>query len=131
MASRTSGGWFSVGTIKYATGIDILSPLIQLAVGDEPDLSYLVATKNLSAAQRYWISRDSGVFKSYKNHNTIETLNHVSQFDLFFPSIGTKLSKARSHSDRYAQVICVSQNIRGAITMAENVIKNIEVIYEE
>ena len=130
MASRTSGGWFSVGTIKYATGIDILPPLLQSAVGDKPDLDYLIATKKLFAAQRYWISKENGIFKSVKNNNSKDCLNNTSQFDLFFPTKGTQLSKARCHADRYAQVICVSKNIQDAISMAENVIQKIKVTYE-
>jgi len=130
MASRTSGGWFSVGTIKYATGIDILTPLIQACVGDEPNLDCLVATKNLSAAQRYWISKEKGIFKSVQNNNTPQFLSNMSQFDVFFPPEGLKMIKAKSHSDRYAQVICTSNNIQDAISAAEGVINNLKVTYE-
>jgi biotin carboxylase len=130
MASRTSGGWFSVGTIKYATGIDILTPLLQSAVGDIPNLECLSATKKLAAAQRYWISKEQGILKSVVNNNSPKSLDNISQFDIFFPPLGTEIIKAKSHADRYAQTICVSSNLEEAVLTAEETIKKIEVTYE-
>ncbi len=55
MAARTSGGWFGAGSIPLATGANMLKPLIQMAVGMEPDLAALTHTRNLGCAQRYVI----------------------------------------------------------------------------
>lgn len=127
MAARTSGGWFSAGSIKYATGIDNLTPLLEMAVGEKPNLSLLKPKYNKFCAQRYWISRETGTFQGMKDLNNSEDMDGVVMFEKFFPNTGTKMKKAESHSDRFAQVIVVGNNIDEVKLSAKNVIRNLKV----
>jgi len=127
MASRTSGGWFGAGSIPKATGVNPLKPLLQMAVGDRPDLEALESTRMLGCAQRYWIPRGDAIFHSASNLKEIENMLGVEMFNAFFPPSGTRLIKAHHHAQRYAQVICTGPNRDEAIARAEAAISAIQV----
>jgi biotin carboxylase len=125
MACRTSGGWFSAGSIPAATGVDALKPLLQMSMGEEPDINALTPTRQLGCAQRYWIPTRSSIFYSAIGLDKIRDLDGVEAFDTFFPDPGTRLEKARHHAQRYAQVICTAQDRSVAIARAEAAIQSI------
>jgi biotin carboxylase len=127
MASRTSGGWFGAGSIPKATGVNPLKPLLQMSVGDEPDLDALSSKWMLGCAQRYWIPRRSYTFLAASNLEIIPNMPGVEMFDTFFPPIGTRLNKAEHHAQRYAQVICTGNDREEAIKRAESAIKAIKI----
>jgi biotin carboxylase len=127
MASRTSGGWFAAGSIPKATGINPLKPLLQMSVGDEPDLGALSSKWMLGCAQRYWIPKNSCTFLSSSNLEQIPLMPGVEIFDSFFPDSGTKLDKAQNHAQRYAHVICTGHNREEAINRANSAINAINV----
>ena len=127
MASRTSGGWFSAGSIRIATGVNALKPLIQISVGEEPDLEQLRPSKNLNCAQRYWIPKQNSIFHSVSGLELINSMPGVEMFQSFFPEQGAIFEKARNHSHRYAHVICTGETREEAILRAENAIAAIQV----
>lgn len=127
MAARTSGGWFSAGSIPIATGINALRPLLQMSMGDTPNLESLVPTKLLCCAQRYWIPKRNSILKHVSNLNTIKELTGVQMFNAFFPPEGTRLHKCENHSQRCAQVICTAQTLQEAISSANYAIQSIKV----
>lgn len=127
MASRTSGGWFGAGSIPFATGVDPLKPLLQMSVGDEPDLDALLGKWRLGCAQRYWIPRENGILNSISGIDVARNSLGVQMFDTFFPDIGSKFSKAQNHSQRYAQVICTGETREEAMQRADSAIKSINV----
>lgn len=55
MAARTSGGRFCADMVPLATGVQILKPLIQMAVGDPVDLRDLEPSAARGAAQRFFL----------------------------------------------------------------------------
>ena len=127
MASRTSGGWFGAGSIPLATGVNPLRPLLQMFMGEEPDLTLLQPTRNLGCAQRYWIPTDSFAFQAAHGLNDVLQMPGVKMFDAFFPPKGTNIEKARHHAQRYAQVICTADTRDEAIRYAEDAIAAIQV----
>lgn len=127
MACRTSGGWFGAGSIPAATGINPMKPLLQTAMGEEPDLNSLEPTKHLGCAQRYWIPQENAIFQSASGLQKIAQLPGVAMFDHFFPSKETKIEKARHHAQRFAQVICIGASREEAILFAETAIDAIEI----
>lgn len=127
MASRTSGGWFGAGSIPLATGVNPLKPLLQMSMGEQPDLNELIPTKSLGCAQRYWIPKEKTKFHSASGLDNVHQMPGVQMFNTFFPPPGTLLEKARHHAQRYAQVICIGDNRSEAIHRAESAIQSIRV----
>ena len=127
MACRTSGGWFGAGSIPAATGVNPIKPLLQMAMGEEPDLASLIPTKQLGCAQRYWIPQQAAIFEVASGFEKVAQLPGVVMFNHFFPITGTRLEKARHHAQRYAQVICTGVTREEAVARAEAAIAAIDV----
>lgn len=127
MASRTSGGWFGAGSIPIATGVNPLKPLLQMCMGEKPDLGALKPSRNLGCAQRYWIPQHSSVFHSASGFDEVLQMPGVEMFNAFFPPSEMKLEKARHHAQRYAQVICTASSREEAIRCADDAIAAIQV----
>jgi len=127
MACRTSGGWFGAGSIPKATGVNALKPLLQMAVGDEPDLAALSPKYELGCAQRYWIPKAPQVFRAADGFEAVRAMDGVQMFNDFFPPPGTRLEKAHHHAQRHAQVICTAPTREEAIARAEAAIAAIHV----
>jgi biotin carboxylase len=122
MASRTSGGWFSVGCITSATGVDPLTPLIQMHVGDSPDLSKLEPTRSLACAQRYLFPNSIGVLTGIVRD---EWQDYPTMDNLTLPRIGDWIGPVVDHSKRFGSVICVDQDLSSAIVKCEQLIASI------
>lgn len=127
MASRTSGGWFGAGSIPKATGINALRPLLQMSMGETPDLDLLTPTKQLGCAQRYWIPKQRAFFSGVSNLDNIKQMEGVKMFNSFFPPMGTIMEKATHNAQRYAQVICTAPTRELAIELAVSAIDAINV----
>ena len=128
MACRTSGGWFGAGSIPIATGVDALTPLLQMSVSDEPDMSLLEPTMMSGCAQRYWIPEKDLRLQAISGLDCVPSMPGVKMFEVFFPAIGSRITKAQSHSDRYAHVICVGCDRSEAVFNAENAISQIRTV---
>lgn len=127
MASRTSGGWFGAGSIPIATGVNPLKPLLQMSMGEEPDLDALKPTRLMGCAQRYWIPQQDAIFHSATGFEEVKAMPGVKMFNAFFPDSGTRLEKAHHHAQRYAQVICAGATREEAMNRAEAAIRAIRV----
>ena len=121
MASRTSGGWFSVGCITAATGVDPLIPLIQMHVGDAPDLSKLQSTKSFACAQRYLFPNAVGVLKNIFQE---EWQDSPTLDKLVLPKIGDWIGPVVDHSKRFGSVICVDEDLSSAVARCERLISS-------
>jgi biotin carboxylase len=130
MACRTSGGWFGAGSIPAATGVNAIKPLLQMAVGDAPDIDALTPRQQLGCAQRYWIPQGDAVFRAAGNFDAVRAMPGVQMFNTFFPTPGTRLHKAQNHAQRHAQVICTAATREEAIARAEAAIAAIDVVLE-
>lgn len=127
MAARTSGGWFGAGSIPAATGCNMLKPLIQMAVGDAPDLGALKPTRNLGCAQRYVIPVQEGVVTKITGCKEALKKEGVVMSELFLPKIGDYIHLAKSHSDRFGQIICTAKTREDAIKSCESAVSKIKI----
>lgn len=131
MAARTSGGWFGAGSIPAATGVNMLKPLLQMAVGDEPDLDSLKPTRNLGCAQRYIIPTGSGVVRSITGVEEAQAMPGVVMSTMFLPKIGSTLRRATNHAERYGQIICTGSTREEAMRRCEDAISKIRIELNE
>lgn len=127
MAARTSGGWFGAGSIPVATGVNMLKPLLQMAVGDKPEIELLRSTRNLFCAQRYLIPRESGEVISVSGVEEAACMPGVEMFTSFLPQVGDRIVRSTNHAQRYAQVICTGATIEEAIRRCKNAIAQIKI----
>ena len=127
MAVRTSGGWFGAGSIPAATGCNMLKPLIQMAVGDVPDLEALKPTRNLGCAQRYIIPVQEGVVTKIIGYKEALNEEGIAMSELFLPKIGDYIHLAKSHSDRFGQIICTAKTREDAIKSCESAVSKIKI----
>jgi len=127
MAARTSGGWFGAGSIPIATGSDMLKPLIQMAVGDVPDLGALEPTRMLGCAQRYIIPTAEGIVDKITGIEDALESPGVAMHALFLPKSGTRIRRATNHAERYGQIICTGDTREQAMERCETAIAKIQI----
>ncbi len=127
MAARTSGGWFGAGSIPAATGCNMLKPLLQMSVGDEPDLEALKSTRNLGCAQRYIIPANNGVVTRVSGCEEASKISGVVMSEFFLPMVGETINTATSHADRFGQIICTAKTRSAAIKCCESAILKIKI----
>jgi biotin carboxylase len=130
MACRTSGGWFGAGSIPIATGGNMLRPLLQMAVGDDPDLAALKHQRQLPCAQRYWIPEEAGVVRAISGLEAAAASPGVAMFTPFPPKVGTTIQKARNNAERFAQVICTGETLDDAIANCQRSLCHIRIEVE-
>jgi biotin carboxylase len=130
MACRTSGGWFSAGSISFATGINPLKFLIQQAVGIAPDFSLLEPKMNNGACQRYVIPAQSGRVISVSGAEEAAESPGVVFSNLRLPSEGDYIKKSRNHSERFGSIIVIGNDREDAITKCEKAISLVKIQVE-
>jgi len=130
MAARTSGGWFGAGSIPAATGCNALVPLIQMSVGDNPELDFLKPIKNLGCAQRYVIPKIKGKVIDVSGDNFAKNSEGVVMSDFFLPKVGEIIKPAESHADRFGQLICTAATRDEAIHLCESAISKVKIVVD-
>lgn len=130
MAARTSGGWFGAGSIPIATGTNMLKPLLQMAVGEQPDLAALNPIRNLGCAQRYLIPVEEGIVTQVTGVKEALQMPGVAMYSMFLPRVGTRIAKATNHAERYGQIICTAATREQAIERCEAAIARITIHLE-
>lgn len=130
MAARTSGGWFGAGSIPAATGVNMLKPLLQMAVGDQPDFDSLKSSRSLGCAQRYIIPDQSGVVRAILGIEEALAMPGVAMSSMFLPKIGSVIRKATNHAERFGQIICTGETRDQAIQRCEEAIGKIRIVLD-
>ena len=127
MAARTSGGWFSAGSIRVATGINVLKPLLQMTVGLSPDLDEIKPKYDLGCAQRYIIPIEQGVITNISGMDEAINSTGVQMYNFFMPKVGDRIKKSTNHSERFGQIICSGASREEAIQRCETAISKIKI----
>lgn len=129
MAARSSGGWFGFGSIPIATGVDPLSALIELAIEGSFDAQHLAARRQLSCSQRYLIPVKDGWFGSLDGVGDALTTPGLKLMTTMTPPANTWTTRAQSHADRFAQVVCIGNSRRQARARAASAISRLSIHY--
>lgn len=129
MAVRTSGGWFAGGTVPLATGVNILKPLLQMAVGLPVDERDFLPKFHRSACQRYVIPTQDGKFVRLDGVAKARRMPGVKMLDIFHrPLQGETVRKSKNNTERFGHLIAVGQDIDEATRRCEQAIKQIKII---
>lgn len=126
MAVRTSGGRFCDTVVPLSSGVNILYPLIQLALGLKPDMTYLQAKRHAGISQRFILLAAGTKLRQVKNLQA--SLLDPSVIGYWFREDIYNLEKApeiRSHRDRLGYVICAGETQAEADEKARRLVEEI------
>lgn len=119
MAGRTSGGRFADCVVPHATGVNILYPLIQMAMGDTPDTSYLKPRWHSGVSQRFFFPPPEKVLAALPDVTLLK--QHPGVIDVWINRHflnGEPLPQVRCHGDRLGYVICAGESREAADKLA-------------
>lgn len=129
MAARTSAGWFAAGTVPLATGVNILKPLIQMAVGLPIDEKDLQPKFHRAACQRYIIPTQEGKFVRLEGVAKARRMPGVKKLDIFHrPLRGKMVIKSKNNAERIGHLIAVGRDIDEATQRCERAIRQIKIV---
>lgn len=99
MAARLSGGHMSSGLIPVSSGVNIVETMIDISVGNEPDLAKLTPKWRKGAALRY-LFPTPGIWKGIKGLEEVMRQPWLKALDLYY-SFGDYVPKPPSHAERF------------------------------
>ncbi len=119
MAGRTSGGRFCDFVTPHATGVNILPPLIQMALGDAPDMHFLTPSHNRGVSQRFLFPPEGHQITADPDVAVLRERARVIEAVLD-PSLqkGAHTKAVRCHGDRAGYVICEGETREEADRLA-------------
>lgn len=107
MAARTSGGRFADTVVPLSTGVHILYPLIELAMGEAFSRDWLKPTRDAGVSQRFFLHDGPCRVRRWPAIRELVSrpgVAHVKLDEKLFRS--GELPRIRSHRDRLGYVIC-------------------------
>lgn len=131
MAGRTSGGRFCDKVVPSAIGVNILYPLIQMAMGDTPDTSYLKPRWRVGMSQRFFFPTPGRIIaKAPLATMTTQKPGVVGQWLNRKWLNGEPLPEVRCHGDRLGYVLCTGPTREEADALALSITRNDPFVYE-
>lgn len=129
MAVRTSGGWFAGGTVPLATGVNILKPLLQMAVGLPVDERDFFPKFHRAACQRYVIPSQDGKFVRLEGVAKARRMPGVAMLNIFHrPLPGETVRKSKNNTERFGHLIAIGRDIDEATRRCEQAIRQIKIV---
>lgn len=120
IGARLGGDFISTELVHLSTGIDMVGAAIQVALGEEPDLTPKHAPQGV--AIRYFTPRP-GVLKSI-DFSKCHIDSSVYQLEVY-KKPGDIISEVTSSLDRSGHVITIGKNVEDAVAYADNIISSI------
>lgn len=125
MAGRTSGGRFCDKVVPSATGVNILYPLIQMAMGDAPDRSYLQPRWNVGVSQRFYFPPPGHTIVAAPEATlTTQRPGVLAQWFNRHLLAGAPLPAVCCHGDRLGYAICTAPTREQADALALSVTRS-------
>ena len=119
MASRTSGGRFADFVTPLQCGVNILYSLLQIAMGDEVDISTLQEKWNMGVSQRFIFPKPGDSVSQIPRAEILRYREGVEDIVFSNDFLKTRLQNAvTSHQKRAGYVICRQQDRISADRMA-------------
>jgi len=107
MAGRTSGGRFADTVVPLGTGVNILYPLIEMAMGDDFSRDWFEPTRNRGVSQRFFLHPRAGRVQRWPDLKRAVGRAGVSDWRIEASYIrGGTLPAIESHRDRFGYIIC-------------------------
>jgi biotin carboxylase len=127
MAARTSGGRFCSVKVPLSTGINILRPLILMAVGVTPDLNDLKHKFIKGIAERF-IFPEPGKIVDIKGIDEARKMEGVDKIHMDRDvKIGGKIKRVTDHTMRKGYVMAIGKTRDQAVKRAEDAVRMIKI----
>lgn len=126
MAARTSGGRFADTVVPRATGVNILYPLIQMAMNERPDESFLKQRWSRGVSQRFFFPPPNRTLAAAPGLVLCSQTPGV--LDVWFNRKllnGQPIPEVRCHGDRAGYVICTGETQAEADALALSLTRSI------
>jgi biotin carboxylase len=124
IAARLSGGNFCYDKVPWATGVDIVDILIDMAVGNPVDVARFTPTKDLASSQRYFFPKP-GILKEVRGAAEASTVPHIRKIDIWVQP-GEEIASLENHPSRVGYVISVAPTRAQAVAAAEEAVNKVE-----
>jgi biotin carboxylase len=126
IAARLSGGNFCYDKVPWATGVDIVDILIDMAVGNPVDVARFVPSRNLATAQRYFFPA-AGTLCEVQGVAAAKQVEHIRKIDIWARP-GDQIASLENHPSRVGYVISVAPTRSEAVAAAEQAVREVRFI---
>ncbi|MGH6827762.1 MAG: phosphoribosylglycinamide synthetase, partial [Rhizomicrobium sp.] len=126
IAARLSGGNFCYDKVPWATGVDIVDILIDMAVDNPVDHARFNPTRNRAASQRYFFP-PPGRVRTIRGIEAAQAMPHVRKVDVWVRP-GEEIASLQNHPSRVGYVISVAPKREEAVAAAEQAVKLVEFV---
>lgn len=119
MAARTSGGRFADTVVPLGTGVQILYPLIELAMGDSLTRDWFTPSRDVGVSQRFFLHESACEVSHWPPIRQLVGRPGVSEWRVSEPMFASGvLPDVQSHRDRLGYVICTGATREEADALA-------------
>ncbi len=125
IAARLSGGWFCTDEIPLSTGVNIVKTMMQISLGEEPDLDDLLPKYHRGVALRY-LFPPPGRVKSISGIDIVERIDWVKKMGIFIKP-GDVIEPVTDHTKRAGFVITIGETREMTVRRAEEAIQMIKI----
>lgn len=126
LAARLSGNYFATHHIPMAYGIDIVSAMIKISLGDEINESTILPKHKKYLSARYFFP-NQGKIEEVKGLDKVKSLDYVKMLEIFHKKDELQ-PKIEGHVDRAGIVTCEGMNYNDSIKKTENAVREIKFI---
>ncbi|MEM9177498.1 MAG: ATP-grasp domain-containing protein [Myxococcota bacterium] len=110
MAARTSGGRFADTVVPLGTGVNILYPLIELAMGDAFSRDWFTPDRAVGVSQRFFLHDAPGTVRRWPALRALVAKPWVCAWSIDTDRFRTgHLPRITSHRERLGYVICTGE----------------------
>ena len=128
LAARLSGNYFATHHIPMAYGVDIVSTVIKISLGNDIDESIVLPKHKRYLTARYFFPKQ-GKIKQIKGLDKIKSLDYVKMLEIFRKRDELQ-PKIEAHAHRAGTITCEGENYSNAISNAEKSVNEIKFIVE-
>ncbi len=121
IAARLSGGNFCYDKVPWATGVDIVDILIDMAVGNPVDVARFTPTKSLATSQRYFFP-PQGEIAVIEGAEEAGRMPHIRKVDIWAKP-GDTVTALENHPSRVGYVISLGPTRAEAVDAASAAVK--------
>ena len=126
LAARLSGNYLATHHIPMAYGVDVVSTMIKISLGNEMNKSTILPKHKKYLAVRYFFPKQ-GKIKEIKGLDKVKSLDYVKMLEIFRKK-GEFQSKIEGHVDRAGTIICEGLNYDDSIKKVVNAIQEIKFV---
>ena len=123
IGARLGGDFISTELVHLSTGIDMVGAAIDVSLGIEPSFE---PTESIQGVCIRYFCPSAGILKDIKN---LELLKIPQVYDAkIYRNIGDEIPVVKSSSDRSGHIIVTGENVEEAITLADDLMSEINFI---